>query len=121
MSKRRTLSADGRRRAKRALWKKSEGKCFYCKVEMHNTSTMNDTQMTLDHLITLKDGGDNRHANLVAACRKCNTKRGSKLVAEFAGIKIKTCECEQPVVRRRGKTYVCVICKNEFQFKKEPA
>lgn len=121
MSKRRTLSADGRRRAKKAVWKKSEGKCFYCGIEMINTQVKSHNQFTLDHLITLKDGGDNRHANLVGACRKCNESRGSKSVAEFAGIKIKLCECESPLVKRKGKCLVCVICKNQYQLKNEAA
>lgn len=88
---------------------------------MHHTGTINDTQFTIDHLVTLKEGGDNRHANLVAACRKCNQMRGSKSIAEFTGIKIAYCECESPLVKKKGKCLVCVICKNEYQLKDEVA
>lgn len=123
MSKRRSLSADGKRRAKKALWKKSGGKCFYCGVEMHNDSKMDETQFTLDHLIPLKDGGNNKHENFVAACRKCNSDRGSKRVAEFVGVSLpEFCKCEIVYVKRMSdKKYRCVICKKEYLFKEQAA
>ena len=74
--------------------------------------------MTLDHLIPLKDGGDNRQANLVAACRKCNQKRGSQSIAKFAGVYKEVqptneiCGCTMPYIKRETREiYRCVLCK----------
>ena len=33
--------------------------------------------MTVDHLVLWEDGGPSIEENLLAACRKCNKKRGS--------------------------------------------
>jgi 5-methylcytosine-specific restriction endonuclease McrA len=37
-----------------------------------------------DHLITRKDGGGDELENLVAACARCNQKRGAKSIAVFS-------------------------------------
>ena len=39
---------------------------------------------TLDHLVSVKAGGDNSESNLVTACRSCNSKRIDKPYVEFA-------------------------------------
>lgn len=71
---------------KRKLFKKSDGKCFYCKVQMTKGSATDhlDTDMTLDHLIPRSMGGSMNPKNLVVCCRGCNAKRGTKNLREFA-------------------------------------
>jgi 5-methylcytosine-specific restriction endonuclease McrA len=57
----------------RNKWK-SEGKvCKYC----------NNDFDTIDHIIPLIRGGNNLEHNLVPACRKCNSSKGSKLLSEW--------------------------------------
>ena len=40
------------------------------------------SNLTIDHVIPSSRGGEWRYDNLVAACSKCNTKKGSKLPSE---------------------------------------
>ena len=37
-----------------------------------------DSAPTLDHIISLAEGGDHTYANLQCACRRCNMSKGSK-------------------------------------------
>lgn len=45
--------------------------CVYC------GETFPDEQLTLDHVEPRARGGDHSEGNLVAACRACNTRKGS--------------------------------------------
>lgn len=49
---------------------------------------------TIDHLIPLSRGGDNRLENLVMACRACNELKGDLLVEEFQPLKLKPIQRE---------------------------
>ncbi len=42
-------------------------------------------QLTLDHVVPHSRGGSNEAANLVTACRRGNSSRGTRSVPEFAG------------------------------------
>ncbi|MBT7080176.1 MAG: HNH endonuclease [Chloroflexi bacterium] len=54
--------------------------CAYC------GSTVEDgAELSLDHLQPRSKDGNNSPQNLVTCCRKCNTARGNRPVAEFAG------------------------------------
>ena len=48
--------------------------CQYCKSK--------NIELTLDHIIPKDKGGNDSWSNLVAACRKCNMKKGNKLLKE---------------------------------------
>ena len=50
-------------------------KCRYCGID--------DTALTVDHLITWESGGPSTPANLVASCRKCNGARGETPFADW--------------------------------------
>jgi hypothetical protein len=60
-----------------AIWKKTGGKCCYC------GSKLTRSGMTIDHLHPVAKGGRNDLANLVPACRSCNSSKGTKSVEEF--------------------------------------
>lgn len=57
------------------LWRDNY-QCQYCKNHFHSD------KLTLDHVIPKSRGGDNSWNNLVAACKKCNQKKGNKTPAE---------------------------------------
>ena len=57
----------------RQQWKDEGRLCFYCFGPFD----------TIDHIIPLMRGGDNMETNLVPCCRKCNSSKGSKLLAEW--------------------------------------
>jgi len=52
--------------------------CVWC------SATLEDDVLTLDHLRPRSKGGDNTSANLVTACRRCNSSRGNRTQASFA-------------------------------------
>ncbi len=56
------------------------GRCFYCKVEL------NSKTRTRDHRRPLTRGGADWVANIVPACRSCNSKKHDKTEAEFRGL-----------------------------------
>ncbi len=53
--------------------------CVYCGAALEE-----NTQLTLDHVRPVSKGGDNKAGNLVTACSRCNSSRGSRTVAAFA-------------------------------------
>ena len=82
------LAGADKRPALRAEWKRSphrkrlrseiaEGRhaCAACE-------TIND--LTIDHIIPIDRGGTNDPINLQILCRSCNTRKGTKLVANSA-------------------------------------
>lgn len=66
---------------KRRIWRHMERRygclaCVYC-------GEAERTQLTLDHILPARFGGDNKIDNLTIACYTCNGKRGSKLFFGF--------------------------------------
>lgn len=55
--------------------------CQYCHNRFH------PKELTLDHVVPTSRGGRNTWDNVVAACSKCNGKKGNKLLKE-AGLKL---------------------------------
>ena len=53
--------------------------CAYCGEGIEDGATL-----TLDHLVPHHQGGSNEVANLVTACRRCNSSRGERDYREFA-------------------------------------
>lgn len=54
-------------------WQRQRRRCAYC-------SSPADT---VDHVIPLSRGGDNREGNLAPSCRRCNSSKGSRLLVEW--------------------------------------
>ena len=52
--------------------------CAYC-----GASVEDGARLTLDHIAPRSEGGNNENGNLVTACRRCNTARGTRTVSEF--------------------------------------
>ena len=53
--------------------------CCYCGEGIEQGA-----KLTLDHLVCHKDGGTNEASNLVTACHRCNSSRGSRPWVKFA-------------------------------------
>lgn len=74
---------------KAELKKKGKLCCTYCKnphlkIEWENMVVPQDSKATIDHVIPISNGGgvfDVR--NIVVACGKCNSKKGSLSLQEF--------------------------------------
>lgn len=48
-------------------------KCIYCGLKFHG---LEDSRITLEHLIPLSRGGSNKFVNLRLSCLKCNNDKG---------------------------------------------
>jgi hypothetical protein len=59
------------------LYKRDGPNCFYCGKE-----TVKGEDRTVEHLLSLNDGGNNNLSNLVIACEPCNKAVGSKPIIE---------------------------------------
>jgi 5-methylcytosine-specific restriction endonuclease McrA len=58
--------------------KKSRGICHYCGRRLP------PSELTMDHLVPLVRGGRSVKANLVPACKDCNSKKKHMLPTEWA-------------------------------------
>lgn len=70
----RNTSKKGRAKRKK-LWAETQGVCVYC-----NQHTP-EKERTMDHIWPESRGGNKNLMNLIPACMKCNTDRGSKFPA----------------------------------------
>ena len=57
-------------------------RCQYCRIKLPMT------QLTVDHIVPRSRGGRSSWTNLVAACKPCNRKKGSRTL-ESVGYKLK--------------------------------
>jgi hypothetical protein len=57
------------------VYRRDGFKCRYCGAD--------DCPLTVDHLVLWEDGGPTEVANLVAACKRCNNKRGNTQYREW--------------------------------------
>ena len=62
-----------------ALYARDGFSCAYCGESLEDGITL-----SLDHLIPRSQGTDNSASNLITACKRCNSARGDRPVAEFA-------------------------------------
>lgn len=63
-----------------ALYLRDGLACAYC-----GETVEDGAKLTLDHLTPHSLGGKNQESNLVTACHRCNSGRGSRDWREFAG------------------------------------
>lgn len=77
--------------ARRALYEKQNGKCHWCGRQMMfpNHRAMKRLKHprpanmpTIDHVVPLSRGGDDRRSNLVLACLACNGAHANTLPIE---------------------------------------
>ena len=57
------------------IWR-DHNQCQYC------ANHFSDDKLTMDHVIPKSLGGKNTWENLVAACKKCNQRKGSRTIRE---------------------------------------
>ena len=60
----------------RALFRRDNNICLYCGNDFH------DYELTRDHVIPKSRGGRDQWNNVVAACKRCNHRKGSRLLNE---------------------------------------
>ena len=63
-----------RRKRKRRIYKKTNGKCYLC------NNILDFEKMTIDHVIPVSKGGSGLFHNLMPAHEKCNQKKGDKIL-----------------------------------------
>ena len=77
--------------------------CVYCLVDL---TTIDPRDVTLDHVSGGHEPGNNGPGNLVSACRSCNSRKGSRTLAEFASADVQARVLEallRPVPRDLAK------------------
>lgn len=62
---------------RRAVFARDNGKCQYCSQPAEN----------LDHVLPRSRGGTHTWENVVAACKRCNTRKGNRTPSQ-AGLKL---------------------------------
>lgn len=67
--RRRSSAYIQRRDVRQAIFDRDKHRCKKCKCE---------DDLTIDHIISVKNGGDNSDENLQVLCRSCNSKKGGK-------------------------------------------
>ncbi|MBF0336413.1 MAG: HNH endonuclease [Nitrospirae bacterium] len=67
--------AKARQLRKTTWWRRKcqRGICHYC------NGTFRPSDITMDHIIPLSQGGTSIKSNIVAACKSCNTKKQHSL------------------------------------------
>ncbi|KAF0807091.1 hypothetical protein A6D6_01090 [Alcanivorax xiamenensis] len=61
----------------RALFRRDQHVCLYC------GKSFPESQLTRDHICPTSRGGRDHWLNVVAACRRCNQHKGSRLLEEI--------------------------------------
>lgn len=56
--------------------------CWYCGIELTLKNGYANS-LTKDHQMPTTRGGLDAHENLVAACRRCNSRKGNRTVEEY--------------------------------------
>lgn len=68
-------------RAKK-MWLRQDKKCFYCKREM-SEDRKSEMAYTIDHVVSLSNGGTENPGNIVMCCHQCNSYKSSRSQEEF--------------------------------------
>lgn len=62
------------------LIREQDNRCHYCRCVMLPADVDHDRAVTLDHIVPVSRGGEHKHVNTVAACRKCNITKADALL-----------------------------------------
>lgn len=65
------------RKKARAVWKDSIKQCWDNRCAFCNGTPIDDESLTLDHVKPKSKGGQDLTRNLVPACQRCNSDKGS--------------------------------------------
>lgn len=71
---------------RRRLFKKTDGHCYYCGVELSLIPGDVKPFMIAEHFIAKANGGSDRVANIVPACSKCNKLKGKYTIEQFRAL-----------------------------------
>lgn len=72
------------KKTRAAVLAKTSGRCVYCATELtERPGKMNSFHA--DHVLAVTRGGTDDIANLVPSCLACNTRKGTKTIAELCG------------------------------------
>lgn len=80
--------------SRKNILKRDNHRCAYC--------GRGDKPLTIDHIIPKSRGGEETWENLIAACTKCNNKKGDRTPAE----------ANMPLLRKAFKPTHVAIIKN---------
>jgi hypothetical protein len=101
---------------------KTQGKCFYCGFDLHNTRDwifLNEDRSTvLDHKVPKARDGDDHDDNLAASCLNCNGKKGKATVDEYrliCGLRAGTLSYSFPFEAPRKKRDWLCVHSSEFE------
>ena len=88
------------------IWR-DQNQCQYCAKDFESNS------LTIDHILPRSKGGQNTWINLVAACKKCNQKKGDR-TPEQANMQLirKPTKQNSSVLRAVGKKQVNDLWKD---------
>lgn len=64
-----------------AIYLRDDFRCQYCGEDMREYDPRN---VGLDHLHCHVNGGNNHESNLIACCKSCNSRRGTKEWRDYA-------------------------------------
>jgi 5-methylcytosine-specific restriction endonuclease McrA len=65
------------------VWKKTDGKCWYCGTQTIPFGSDHNS-FVVDHVLPRKRGGKDELRNLVPACFSCNAHKSSKRLFDWA-------------------------------------
>lgn len=65
--------------SRRSIFARDNYTCQYCGVQTRD--------LTIDHIVPKRHGGGMKWENLVACCRRCNTRKGDKMLSN-TGMKL---------------------------------
>lgn len=67
------------------VFERDEWQCYLCDEPIDRALTGRDRMgPTIDHLIPLAEGGEHSYANVAAAHRSCNSRKGAAVAASLA-------------------------------------
>lgn len=72
-----------------AVWKKTGGKCVYCKTKLRHPyedvkeSDLESPVMHVDHVVAKANGGPDHISNYAPSCASCNMAKSEKDVVDF--------------------------------------
>lgn len=58
------------------VYRKTNGKCFYCGKGLTLNGFQRKDRMTIDHMVPRSRGGNGYYHNLVPCCKRCNRVKG---------------------------------------------
>lgn len=61
----------------KALFRRDRHTCLYCGTAFY------DSELTRDHVVPTSRGGKDTWANVVTACKRCNNRKGDRLLQEM--------------------------------------